>query len=105
MRVRKNDTVLVISGNNKGNKGKVLKVFPKDQMVIIEGINLIKRHSKPTQKNPQGGIVEKEGPVNVSKVMVICSKCNSATRIGIKVLENDNKARICKKCGEMIVSV
>jgi len=104
MRIRKNDMVLVISGNQKGKKGKVLKVFPKTEKIIVEGVRLIKRHSKPTQKNPKGGIIEKEASINVSNVMVICSKCNTATRVGIKILEDRRKTRVCKNCGEMILS-
>jgi len=104
MRVCKNDVVFVVSGNEKGKKGKVLKVFPKDGKIIVEGVKLIKRHTKPTQKNVHGGIVEKEAPISASNVMVICSKCNNATRIGIKILEDGKRERTCKKCGEMIVS-
>lgn len=104
MRIRKNDIVLVISGNQKGKKGKVLKVFPKIERVIVEGVRLIKRHSKPTQKNPKGGIVEKEASIHVSDVMVICSKCDSPTRVGIKKLEDGRRTRICKNCEEMILS-
>ncbi len=104
MRVRKGDLVFVISGNEAGKKGKVLKVFPKTNRIIVEGVRLIKRHSKATQKNPKGGIIEKEGSIHVANVMVICSKCSNTTRIGIKILEDGKKARICKKCGEMILS-
>jgi len=104
MKIRKNDMVLVVSGNQKGKKGKVLKVFPKEKRIIVEGVRLIKRHSKPTQKNPKGGIVEKEASINVSNVMVICSKCDTATRVGIKTLEDRRKTRVCKSCGEMILS-
>jgi len=104
MKVVKNDTVLVISGNYNGKKGKVLKVFPKEQRVIVEGVNFIKRHTKPTQKNPQGGIVEKEAPIHVSKLMVVCPKCAAPSRIGRQVLENGKRVRVCKSCGEMLVS-
>jgi len=104
MRIRKNDIVLVIAGNQKGKKGKVLKVFPEAKRIIVEGVRLIKRHSKPTQKNPKGGIIEKEASINVSNVMVICSKCDTATRVGIKTLEHGRKTRVCKNCGEMILS-
>lgn len=104
MKVVKNDTVLVISGNYNGKKGKVLKVFPKGQRVIVEGVNFIKRHTKPTQKNPQGGIVEKEAPIHVSKLMVVCPKCDAPSRIGRQVLEDGKRVRVCKSCGEMLVS-
>jgi large subunit ribosomal protein L24 len=103
MKVIKNDMVLVVSGNYKGKKGKVLKVFPKENRVIVEGVNFIKRHTRPTQKNPQGGIIEKEAPIQASNLLVICPKCDSPSRIGRKVLENGKRVRICKNCEEMIV--
>lgn len=106
MNVRKNDTVMVVSGNALGKQGKVLKVFPADNRLIIEGVNVTKRHSRPSQKNPQGGIVQKEGPVNLSNVMVVCPKCGKATRIGHAVVKDatsgkDKKMRVCKHCNEM----
>ncbi len=100
--VRKNDTVLILSGENGGKQGKVLKVYPKQNRLIVEGINFVKRHTKPTQKNPKGGIVEKEGPVNASNVMVVCGKCGQPTRIGTKIMNDGERIRMCKKCGEMI---
>jgi large subunit ribosomal protein L24 len=104
MKVNKNDTVLVVSGNDKGKKGKVLKVFPVKERIIVEGVHFIKRHTKKSNKNPQGGIVEKEGSINASNVMVICGRCNKPTRIGRKRLEDGKHARICKKCNEMIAT-
>lgn len=104
MKVVKNDTVLVISGNYKGKKGKVLKVFPKDQRVVVEGVNFIKRHTRPTQKNQQGGIVEKEAPIHASNLMVVCPKCDTPSRIGRHVLEDGKRVRVCRSCGEMLVS-
>ena len=104
MKVNKNDTVLVVSGNDKGKKGKVLKVFPDKQRIIVEGVRFIKRHTKKSNKNPQGGIVEKEGSIHASDVMVICSHCNQPTRIGRKRLEDGKRARVCKKCNEMIAA-
>lgn len=104
MKVVKNDNVLVISGNYKGKKGKVLKVEPKNNRVIVEGVNFIKRHTRPSQKNQQGGIVEKEAPINVSNVMVVCPKCDTPSRLGRKVLEDGKRVRICRSCGEMITS-
>ena len=106
MHVHKNDTVLVISGNSLGKQGKVLKVFPDKSRVIIESVNIVKRHARPTQKNPQGGIVQKEGPISAANVMVICPKCNEATRIGhAHVIDPSNRkrktVRICRKCKEM----
>ncbi|MFH1940556.1 MAG: 50S ribosomal protein L24 [bacterium] len=104
MKVVKNDTVLVISGNYKGKRGKVLKVFPKENRVIVEGVNFIKRHTKPTQKNTQGGIVEKEASIHISNLMVVCPKCDTPTRLGKKILENNKRIRICRNCNEMLVS-
>jgi large subunit ribosomal protein L24 len=104
MKVIKNDTVLVVSGNSKGKKGKVLKVFPKEERVIVEGVNFIKRHTRKSQKNPQGGIVEREAPIHASNVKLICSKCNKAARVGRVVLENKKRVRVCRSCGEMLSS-
>lgn len=107
MKIRKNDTVIVISGNSKGKTGKVLKVFPSENRVIIEGVNLRKRHTKANQKNPQGGILEKEGPINVSNVMLLDPKTNEPTKIGAKIIIDDKtgkkkSARLSKVSGEMI---
>jgi len=104
MNIRKNDQVMIISGVHKGKKGKVLKVFPKENRILVEGVNLIKRHTRPSQKSPQGGIVEKEAPIHASNAMVICGKCNQTTRVAKKVLSDNKIARVCKKCGEMISS-
>ena len=106
MNVRKNDSVTVVSGNSLGKQGKVLKVFPKENRIIIEGVNVMKRHSRPSQKNPQGGIVQKEAPINLSNVMVVCPKCGKNTRIGNAVVKDatsgrDKKMRVCKHCNEM----
>ncbi len=103
LNVRKNDIVRVIAGDDRGLEGKVLKVFPKKQQLIVEGINFIHRHTKPTQENPQGGIIEKEGPIHFSNVMVVCPNCGKPTRVEIKVLEDGSRARVCKHCGEMLV--
>jgi large subunit ribosomal protein L24 len=107
MKIRKNDTVTVIAGNDKGRSGKVLKVFPKTLRIIIEGINLRKRHTKPTQRAPQGGIQEKEAPIHVSNVMILDPKSNKPTRIGAKVILDEKTgkkkiARVSKASGEMI---
>ena len=100
--VKKGDTVLVITGKDAGKKGKVLTVIPSKQKVIVEGVNIVKRHPKPTQKMPQGGIIEKEAPVSSSNVMLFCNKCNSPTRVARMFLENGKKVRYCKKCGEVL---
>ena len=104
MKVIKNDNVVILSGKYKGSTGKVLKVFTKHDRIIVEGVNIIKRHTKPSQKNQQGGIIEKEGSIDVSNVMVICGKCNQPTRVGFKILDDGAKVRVCKnkECGEII---
>jgi len=104
LRVRRDDIVQVIAGNDRGKQGKVLKVFPKRQRIIVEGINFIKRHTRPSQQNPKGGIVEKEAPIHVSNVMVVCPKCSSVTRVGMQVLDDGSRVRICKHCGEMMTT-
>jgi len=100
--VKKNDTVKVIAGKEKGKTGKVIVVLPKKERIIIEKINLVKRHTKPKGAAGQGCIIEKEGAIHISNVMVVCPKCNSAVRFGYKLLEDGNKVRVCKKCEEVI---
>ncbi|MCH7781944.1 50S ribosomal protein L24 [candidate division KSB1 bacterium] len=104
MNVVKEDTVLIISGNERGRQGKVLKTFPKTGRILVEGVNLIKRHTRPSQQSPQGGIVEKEATINASNVMVICPKCNNATRVKHKLLENNKSVRVCRNCEEMLTA-
>jgi large subunit ribosomal protein L24 len=99
--IRKNDTVLVIAGREKGKRGKVLFVLPARQRVIVEHINMVKRHQRPTQKLRQGGIIEREAPLHVSNLMLVCSKCDRATRIGVRVLADDRRARVCRRCGDI----
>jgi large subunit ribosomal protein L24 len=106
MHVHKNDTVLVVAGNAVGKQGKVLKVFPDRNRVIIENVNMVKRHTKASQKNPQGGIVQKEGTIHASNVMVVCPKCSEATRIGHAHVSDATSGRrktvrVCKNCKEM----
>jgi large subunit ribosomal protein L24 len=98
--VKKNDTVKVIAGKDRGKTGKILKVFPKRNRVIIEGVNLVKRHTRPNQQNPQGGIVEKEAPVNASNVMLV--QDNEATRTGKRILADGSRVRYGKKTGEQV---
>jgi large subunit ribosomal protein L24 len=102
MRIKKGDTVRVMSGNDRGKEGKVLKVFPDSNRVIIEKINLIKRHQRRSQNNPQGGIIEKEAPINASNVMLICPNTKKPTRIGKEILSDGSRARLSKKSGEML---
>lgn len=106
LHVHKNDNVLVIAGNARGKQGKVLKVFPTTRRVIIENVNIVKRHTRPSQKNPQGGIVQKEASIHASNVMVICPKCNKASRVGHAHVTDPSKnrkktMRVCKNCNEM----
>ncbi len=101
MRVKKNDTVLIISGKYRGRKGKILKAFPKKDKVLIEGVNLRKKHQKPKKTGDKGQIVEIPAPIHISNVKIICSKCKKATRIGYRI-EGGEKYRICKKCDKTI---
>ncbi len=100
MFVKKGMTVRVISGNHKGKEGKILYVFPKRNRVLVEGVNLIRRSTRPSQENPSGGFVEKEAPIHVSNIMVIHG--GQPTRIGYKYLEDGSKVRVAKKTGEEI---
>jgi large subunit ribosomal protein L24 len=102
--VRKNDTVEVIAGNYKGKQGKVLRVVPVKRRAVVEGVNFIKRHTKPSQKQAQGGIIEREGTINVSNLMVICPKCSQRTKVGYRLLTDGGRERVCKRCDEMLSS-
>ena len=101
--VKKGDTVVVLSGKDKGKQGKVISAFPKKSQVIVEDVNKVKRHTKPGLKSPQGGIIAKEMPLNVCKVQLVCPACNKPTRIGHKSVDGKN-LRVCKKCGEVVDS-
>ncbi len=98
--IKKNDKVMVLSGKEAGKIGTVLKVDREKQRVVVEKVNMIKRHSRPSAKTGQGGIIEKEGPLHISNVMIVCDKCTEATRVGKRVLDDGSKVRICRKCGE-----
>ncbi|MFZ3137550.1 MAG: 50S ribosomal protein L24 [Thermodesulfovibrionales bacterium] len=100
--IKKNDTILVITGKEKGKKGRVLSVSPLKDQLLIEKVNIIKRHMKPTRKYTQGGIIEKEAPLHISNVMLLCPKCSKPTRIGNSLLQDGRKVRMCKKCREVI---
>ena len=104
MKIIKNDTVKVVGGNHKGKVGKVLKVFPKTNRIIVEKVALHKRHRKPRSQTDQGGILEKEAPIHVSNVLLVCPKCSKPSRTGVTRLANGKKVRICKSCNEMLVS-
>ncbi len=100
--IRKDDKVKVISGKDNGKIGKVLKIIRKDKRLIIENINIVKRHAKPSAQNRQGGIIESEAPISWSSVMLMCNKCMSPTRIRMKILEDGKKMRVCIKCSEVM---
>ncbi len=101
-RLVKGDTVLVVTGNDSGKTGKVLKVFPDKDRVVVEGVNFIKRHTRPTQRNPQGGIQEREAAINASNAMLYCTKCGRGTRVRHKELSDGTKVRVCAHCSEVI---
>jgi large subunit ribosomal protein L24 len=100
--IKKNDMVMVIAGKEKGKTGKVLRIFPKKDRAVVEKVNFIKRHMRPGAHSRQGGIVEKENPINISNLMVVCGKCTDPTRVGRRVLEDGSRVRYCKKCDEII---
>ncbi len=102
MKIRKNDTVVVIAGKDRGGKGKVRRVMRKQKRVVIEGLNMIKRHSRASRGTRQAGIIELEGPMDVSNVQLFCEKCSSRMRIGFRFLDDGRKVRICSSCKEII---
>ena len=102
LHVKKDDMVKIIAGKEQGKTGKVLRVFPDKGRIVVEGLNVVKRHTRPNQLNPDGGIVEKEAPLNISNVMLVCGSCNQATRTGIRLLDDGSKTRYCKKCNESV---
>ena len=99
-KIRKDDKVIVLVGKERGKIGTVLKVDPEKKRVIVEKVNMVKKHAKASAKTAQGGIIEKEAPLNISNLMIVCNKCTEPTRIGMRMLEDGSKIRICKKCGE-----
>lgn len=102
LRVKTGDKVIVIAGKDKSKTGRILKVFPAEGRVVVEGVNVVKRHTKPNMANPDGGIVEKEAPIHVSNVAIVDPKTEVATRVGYKFLEDGTKVRYAKKSGETI---
>lgn len=102
MKLRKGDTVVVISGEDLDKRGKIIEVLPDKNKVVVEGVNIRKKHVKPTPKAPQGGITEFPAPIDASNVMLVCSKCNSPVRVKIERLEGGEKVRICRKCGKEV---
>jgi large subunit ribosomal protein L24 len=104
IRIKKDDKVKVLTGKDNGKIGKVLKVAKKTNRIVVENINMVKVHQRPSQENPQGGIVEKAMPMEVSNLMLMCNSCVKPTRIGIKQLEDGKRVRVCKKCNQQIDS-
>ena len=100
MKIKKGDSVQIISGNDAGKTGRVIKVFPSQEKVIVEGLNMVKKHTRPTQENPQGGIMEKEAAIHVSNVMLVLG--NQPTKIGFRILDDGRKVKFSKKSGEVI---
>jgi large subunit ribosomal protein L24 len=102
MKIRKNDTVIIIAGKDRGKKGKVRRAFPNEDRVIVEGLNMVKRHSRARRAARQAGIIELEAPIHVSNVMLLCDKCGKPTRISFRFLSDGKRARICNSCREVI---
>ena len=102
MRITKNDTVLVIAGKDRGKTGKVLEARPEKGKVVVEGLNIVKRHTKPRGAARQAGIIERPAPLDIAKVMLICNRCNKPTRVGYRELEDGKKVRVCRVCHEVM---
>jgi large subunit ribosomal protein L24 len=102
MRIRKDDTVVITTGKDRGKKGKVRRAFPSEDRVVVEGLNMIKRHSRARRATRQAGIIEMEAPIHVSDVMLICNKCGNPTRVNFRLLEDGKKVRVCNSCREVI---
>jgi large subunit ribosomal protein L24 len=101
LKIKKNDTVLIITGKDRGKKAKVLEVFPREGKITVEGVNIIKKHSRPRKEGEKGQVIEISKPIDVSNVKLVCPKCKQAARVGYKLTE-EKKYRICKKCGQEI---
>ncbi len=102
MKIHKNDNVLVITGKDRGKRGRVRFVYPRKGRVLVEGVNLIKMHSRARAQVSQAGIIEREAPIHISNVMLICSSCNKAVRVGFRKLQDGRKVRVCRACGEVV---
>jgi large subunit ribosomal protein L24 len=102
VKIRRGDTVTVLTGKERGKRGKVLRVMPDASRVLVEHVNMIKKHQRPTQKLRQGGIIEREGPIHLSNVQVVCGHCDRPSRTGVKILDDGRKIRVCRRCGESI---
>ncbi len=102
MNIRKNDNVVVVAGKDKGKKGRVRFVYPKKNRILVEGVNFIKMHSRARAQVRQAGIIEREAPINISNVMLVCNRCNKPVRVSFRKLEDGRKVRICRSCSEVI---
>ena len=102
MKIRKNDNVIIVTGKDRGKRGKVRLVLPKESRVVVEGLNMIKRHSRARRAVRQAGIIELEAPIHVSNVMLLCNKCGKPTRVGLRLLDDGKKTRVCRSCQEVI---
>jgi len=102
VKIRKDDTVVVVTGKDRGRKGKVRFAYPEDGRLLVEGVNFIKRHTRARGQVKQAGIIEREAPIHISNVRLLCSKCNHPTHIGSRFLEDGKKVRFCRSCGEVI---
>ncbi|MBI1883985.1 MAG: 50S ribosomal protein L24 [Chlamydiae bacterium] len=100
--LKKNDVVFALAGREKGKKGKILQVLPEKNRAIVEGLNFLKRHARPTQNNPQGGVIQKEASIHLSNLALFCANCDRPVRVGVKILEEGAKERVCRKCGEEV---
>jgi len=100
--LKKGDTVITLAGRDRGKTGKILKIFPKEGRAVVEGVNFIKKHMRRTRQDQQGGIIQREGPVNITNIAILCKSCNRPARIGVTLLSDGSKSRFCKKCKEMI---
>jgi large subunit ribosomal protein L24 len=101
-KIKKNDTVMVVTGRDRGKTGKVMRVLPERGRVVVERLNIVKRHSKPRGAQSPGGIVEKEAPIAISNVMIFCDRCNAPVRVGVKIAGDGAKTRVYRRCGEVI---
>ena len=103
IKIKKNDTVKILSGKDKNKTGKVLKIMPSEGRALVEGVNFVKKHTRQTRQEQKGGIVQKEAPIRLSKLILICKHCNKPTKVGSKIMsDGKSRARICKKCKEII---
>jgi large subunit ribosomal protein L24 len=102
LHVKKDDLVMIVAGKDKGKTGKVLRVIPEKGRVLVENLNVVKRHTRPSQANAEGGIIEKEASIDVSNVQLVCKACDKPARTGLRTLEDGSKARFCKKCNEIV---